>query len=296
MPKTLGMIHTVNYTLGDTGGVGLAAAQSYLIDLPGQLTGQLQRMVRAGGYFKCVGIDMSMRNIAGTVPIDAVNCAGVLKYYAPTVGRCNALKNAYKAVREGMKLQGINVHGNRHYDFRVPITDPATCINGAAFFNQATIDGTNVLTLDTSAASATDEVFTVYNANIQPSQTAVVAFGTGFGMPGAPGAPTDFVLNEGENYEGSLIHKAETELESIPFTLSYGMDTTTNTAEAVEMEWRPDPALYLAILTGQFVVEIISMGGPQSTYRIDLAVHVSGWKSVLGSNKKGRRHRKRRRK
>ena len=290
MPKSLGMIHTVNYELGDTGLIGIAAAQSYLIDLPGQLTQQLQRMVRAGSYFKVVGIDMSMRNIAGTLPVDPIVCAGVIQYYAPTVGRCNALRAAFKAVKAGMKLQGINVQGNRQYDFRVPMENPPNFINGADFLNQATIDGSNVLTLDASApGGATDQVFGVWNSNIQPTQTAGVNFSVGFGLPGMPGlANTDYVLNEGEFYEASLVHSASDIKEEIPFSLSFGMDSVTNTATAVTLEWRPDPALYLAILTGQLGIDIISMGGPQADYRIDLAVHVSGWKSVLGSGKKRR--------
>lgn len=287
MPKSLGQIHTVNYTIGETGGVGLAAGQQYLIDLPGQLTQQLQTMVRAGGYFKVVGIDMSMRNIAGAIPVDGVTCAGDLDYYAPTQGRCNALRMAYKAVRAAMKVQGINVKGNRSYDFRVAFTNPAavTCINGADFFNAATFDGTNMLTLDSSGALQ-DEVFQVYNSNLSPTLTGAPAFTTGFGLPGQAGiVATDFVLQEGEYYEASLTHAASATAERIPFSLAYGLDAGV-LAVADEMQWRPDPALYLAVLTGQFLLKILSMGGPQPNYRIDLAIHVAGWKSVLGSGKK----------
>ncbi len=186
---------------------------------------------------------------------------------------------------------GINVHGNRHYDCRFPLGLTTQYVNGAEFLNQATIDGTNMLTLDTTAASVTDEVFTVYNSNIQPDQTATVDFSAGFGLPGS-GTSTDFVLNEGEYYEGSLVHNAELEKESIPFLLSYGIDTTTNTTTAVDMEWRPDPALYLAVLTGQFEVTIKSSPLNLSDYVIDMAIHVSGWKSILGSGKKRRSSKK----
>lgn len=285
MAKSLGMIHSVNVseTVSNVG-------DKILIDLPGQLTNQLQRMVRAAQYFKVVGIDIGVTDIAG--PAATIMVEGTLNYYAPTRGRCNALKNAYEAVRRGMKLQGVNIHGNRQYDFRVPIGLTTNYVNGVTFLNQATIDGTNMLTLDASAASATDEVFTVYNANIQPSQTAVVNFNEGFGLPGAPGAPTDFVLNEGEYYEGSLIHAAELEKEQIPFQVSFGDDGTT--ASVTNFNWRPDPALYLAVLTGQFELEVNtimdSAGGNFAT--LEIAVHVSGWKSVLGSGKKRRRRSK----
>ncbi len=282
MPKSLGMIHSVNVT-ETVSNVG----DKILIDLPGQLTNQLQRMVRAGQYFKVVGIDIGLTDVAG--PASTIMVEGSLNYYAPTVGRCNALKNAYKAVMKGMKLQGINVRGNRQYDFRVPIGLTTNYVNGATYLNQATIDGTNMLVLDATAASATDEVFSVYNANIQPSQTAVVNFNEGFGLPGAPGAPTDFVLNEGEYYEGSLIPAAELEKEEIPFQVSFGDDGTTSSV--TNFNWRPDPALYLAVLTGQFELEVNTImdfaGGNFAT--LEVAVHVSGWKSIMGSHNGRRR-------
>ncbi len=249
-------------------------------------------MVRQGQYFKVVGIDMTCRDLVGTQGEVAVS--GVLNYYAPTEGRCNAYKNAYHAVRKGMQLQGINIRGNQHYDFRVPLGATTGFLNGANFLNQATIDGTNQLTLDTSAASATDEVFTVYNANIQPAQTAVVNFNEGFGLPGAAGTTTDFVLNEGEYHEGSRIPFAELDKEQIPFSISFGTDSTPGAATSSVMmfQWRPDPALYLAVLTGQFEIEIddINDSIPGTSVNLEIAVHVSGWKSIMGSkNKKSRR-------
>ena len=292
MAKSLGQIHTVNYELSAP---GVPAGEKFLIDLPGQLTNQLQTMVRMGNYFKVVGIDMSLRNIAGTAVLDPQTVSGTINYYAPTRGRCEAYKQAFRAVKKGMELQGINMRGNRHYDFRVPITLPSGTANGADFLNQATIDGTNTLTLDASAGSVTDEVFTVYNSNIQPEQTATVDFAAGYGLPGAPGTPTDFVLNEGEYYEGSLTRFASTDYESIPFQLSYGHDSGTNTATAFELEWRPDPALYLAVMTGQFVISIDSSSSSTSDLLIDLAVHVSGWKSIMGNPDKKRSSKRRRR-
>lgn len=280
MAKSLGMIHTVNYELGT--GVGLAPGQKYLVDLPGQLTNQLQRMVRAAQYFKVVGIDVSMRPIAGATTLEPLVCAGKINYYAPTRGRCEALKNAYKAVMAAMKVQGIRPRNNRQYDFRVPFSLTTLYVNGGEFLNQASIDGTNMLTLDESSPSATDGVFEVYNGTIQPTQTAAVAFSSGFGLPGqASVAPTDFVLNEGEYYEGSLVHSAELEKEFIPFLVSYGQNTATDTAIADDMEWRPDPALYLAILTGQLEFHLIDCE-TLADYILDVSVHVSGWKSVLG--------------
>ncbi len=281
MAKSLGQIHTVNMSqqVSNAGDVAI-------VDLPGILTNQLQHMVRQGQYFKVVGIDMTCADLVGAQGEVAV--AGVLRYYAPTKGRCQAYKNAYRAVRKGMELQGINIRGNRHYDFRVPMGVTSGYLNGADFLNRATIDGTNELTLDATAASVTDEVFQVYNNNIQPSQTAVVNFSDGFGLPGGAGTPTDFVLNEGEYYEGSTMPHAEVDKEEIPFAISFGQDGAQGLSSTMTMQWRPDPALYLAVLTGQFeiVIEDINDSVPGTFVQLEVAVHVAGWKSIMGSGKR----------
>ncbi len=290
MAKSLGQIHTVNVsqlvnTAGDT----------VLVDLPGILTNQLQHMVRQGQFFKVVGIDMTCQDLVGAQGEVAVS--GVMRYYAPTKGRCAAYKNAYRAVRQGMKLQGINVRGNRHYDFRVPMGATSGYVNGADFLNQATIDGTNQLTLDDTAASATDEVFTVYNQNIEPAQAAAPTFSTGFGIPGSAITGTDYVLNEGEYYEGSMVPFAEITKEEIPFSISFGQDAAQGISNVMTMQWRPDPALYLAVFTGQFevVIEDINDSVPATAITLEIAVHVAGWKSIMGSrSKSGRRRHKRR--
>jgi len=62
MAKSLGQIHTVNTVENFT-----AVNQKQNIDLPGQLTEQLNRMVRAGTFHKVVGIDMTV-NPVGVSP------------------------------------------------------------------------------------------------------------------------------------------------------------------------------------------------------------------------------------
>lgn len=286
MAKSLGQIHTANVAATVSN-----AGDKVLVDLPGILTNKLQTMVRQGQYFKVVGIDMTCQDLVGAAGEVAVS--GVINYYAPTRGRVAGYKNAYRAVRRAMKLQGINIRGNQHYDFRVPLGDTATYVNGGTFLNQATHDGTNQLTLDATAASATDQVFTVYNANIQPSQSAAVNFSEGFGFPGSTAAAQDYVLNEGEYHEGSRVPHAEVIKESIPFSISFGTDTVAGTSSVMTMQWRPDPALYLAVLTGQFEIFIddINDSIPGNFVTIEIAVHVAGWKSIMGSEKKRRSRR-----
>lgn len=285
----MGQIHTVNVsqlvnTTGDT----------VLVDLPGQLTNQLQHMVRQGQYFKCVGIDMTCQDLVGAQGEVAVS--GVIRYYAPTKGRCAAYKTAYRATRKAMELQGINIRGNRHYDFRVPIGATSGYVNGATFLNQVTFDGTNQLTLDASAGSVTDQVFTVYNSNVQPEQGGTaVDFSAGFGFPGATGgSATDFVLNEGKYWEGSSTPFAEVTKEEIPFSIAFGQDGAQGLSSTMTMQWRPDPALYLAVLTGQFeiVCEDINDSVPGTAITLEIAVHVAGWKSIMGSGNKRRSSKK----
>jgi hypothetical protein len=62
MAKSLGQIHTVNYSTPIT--YGSTTPQNLInIDLPGELTSQLQRQIRWGQYFKVVGIDMTLDTV-----------------------------------------------------------------------------------------------------------------------------------------------------------------------------------------------------------------------------------------
>ena len=287
MAKSLGQIHTANFD--HTIQVAeFVSGDKYLYDLSAALCSNLQTMVRQGNFFKCVGIDMTVEEQGGSGHGGTIS--GQLRYYAPTRGRCEAYKNAFHAVREGMRLQGINMRGNRNYDFRVPIDKLSDYKNESEFLNQATIDGTNGLSL-TGASSLTDDIFGVYNANIQPQQTATVAFNSGFGLPGNPGSATDFVVDgtEGEIFDASLTRQAQVALESIPFQLTYTPGSTNTT---FEFEWRPDPALYLAVMCGMFelVVEELNVSDNSVTaLNVHTAVHVSGWKSIMGNPDRKRR-------
>lgn len=286
MAKSLGQIHTANFIVPAVV-TNSPTTNAHLIDLSSELSNQLQTMVRQGNYFKVVGIDAKVSDLSGAVSSGVVS--GSIKYYAPTRGRCEAYKRAYRAVRKGMELQGINVRGNRNYDFRVPLGDFSRYTNSASFLNAATIDGTNELALS-GTSSGTDDIFGTYNANIQPAQTATVNFSEGFGLPGAAGTTTDFVLQEGEIFDPSMTRQATVATESIPFQLAYNSANT-----AYEMEWRPDPALYLAVMCGMFEITFDQVDDPAGAgLTVSFAIHVSGWKSIMGTPGKKRRGGRRR--
>ncbi len=284
MAKELGQIHTVNYTQAvGTGG----PFNAINVDLPGQLTEQLQTIIRAGTYHKVVGIDMSLDTVGTT---GGGQVTGRIRYYAPTKGRCEAFRGAFRAMKEQMKIQGVETRTNPMYDFRAPLNHLAH-LNGA-FPNQATLDGSNGLALYHSTNGGLS-IFDVHNQNVRPQYTGTNTdlYNEGFDtlLQTAAGTNTDFVLNDAIAFTGNR-DSASTEYEEIPFMLSWTPDTTDL---AIGFNWRPDPALYLAVLCGQMsvVVEEVNIDGGDPTVEVNLnvAVMVSGWKSIMGDPSKRKR-------
>lgn len=303
MAKELGMIHTVNNIVQVTS-PSLPSVKGS-VDISGELTRQLQRLVRNGNFFKVVGIDMTLDTI-GTQGGGQIS--GALRYYAPTRGRCAAYRAAFKAMATVMKNQGITMRENHMYDFRVPLTNLST-VNGAPFPNQATLDGSDGLVmcsvdsggdpLAPPVAQAGQDVTFIHNRGVQPQYTGAAGelFNPGFDtLQQTHATGTDFVLNDTVPYSGNE-DTAERQFEEIPFTLSWTPDSTDL---ATKWSWKPDPALYLAVLGGNFdvYVEELNVDGepPAPGLNINIAVHCSGWKSVMGDpDKRNGRSRGRRR-
>ncbi len=253
------------------------------IDLPGLLTEQLQTMVRCGTYHKVVGIDMTLTAV-GTVGGGQVT--GKILYYAPTRGRCEAFREAFKSMKEQMKIQGISMHDNAQYDFRVPINSASTTA-GNTFNNQATLDGNEGLALNHGTEGAS--IFGVHNRSVEPTNNSTPAgelFPSGFNtlIGGPDGSNVDFVLNDRALYTGNE-NTASLDYQEIPFSLSYTPDSTDLT---LTLEWRPDPALFVAVMCGQLqiFVEEINKDGGAGTLELNTSVMVSGWKSIMGDPKK----------
>lgn len=281
MAKSLGQIHTVNHTMSFAN-----AGAINNIDIPGELTNQLERVIRQGNYFKVVGIDMNL-STQGTVGGGQVT--GYLRYYAPTAGRCAAYRGAFKSMKKLMDIQGLNMNthgGNAEYDFRVSITDEN---GGIVLPNHATLDGVTGLALY-HQTDGNHSVFDVHNSTVLPRASVGATGGsTGFDTIINDGAgATDFILNN-QNL-GSYNHMtANVNWEYIPFTLTWTPDTTDLTTV---WQWRPDPALFLAVMTGQFqvYVEEVNLDGTAPGLELNMAFMVSGWKSIMGdpSKKKSR--------
>lgn len=289
--KELGQIHTINktfsfaailenstpFTVGD-------------IDAPADLTDQLQRMVRAGNFFKTVGIDISLG-------IDhdlnqASSCRGYIRYYAPTRGRCEAFRGAFKAMADAMKMQGISMRDNHMYDFKAPINE----FQMADFRNLATLDGSNGLAMNNTTNPGAG-IFQVHNTSVKPTYEGTTSdlYSEGFDTVLAAGAArTDFVLQESIAYTGNE-HTASLDYETIPFALAFGDSDESST---LSFQWRPDPALYLAVLCGQFQIVIEDLNAQSSVgleqLSLDVAVMISGWKSIMGNPDKKKKSSKKR--
>jgi len=301
MAKELGQIHTVNYTVG--GAVhALANDTFFLIDLPGQLTLQLQHMVRMMQSFKLVGIDLSISPVTNADPMTA-SASGLIKYYVPTKGRVQALQMAYKSVRRMMKLSGVKPENAINYDFRPPIANPATFLNGDEFFNQATVEDNGLATCLANGPGSSN-VFGIWNQGVQPRHALGInqwnpEEGFDIGLR-TNAASADWTLNEGVYLQATTVPTANEDFEFIPFDIAYtsasqSAITTDLEGVATPMEWRPDPALYLAILTGQLIVQIDTVTAFDAEdeivldeVEIDMAFHVAGWKSILSSDRKRR--------
>ncbi len=279
--KELGMIHTANYRCSVS-----TDSDKYLLDLPQVLSGQLERMVRQGNYFKVVGIDMTVSDIgAGD---NGGQVSGFLKYYAPTRGRCSAYRAAFEAMRTAMNLQGISMKDNAQYDFRTVLAPLSVYLNGADIKNVASLTGSDELVCTTELVGFPDncKIFDVHNLSVSPV-TAAASFSAGFNTMGVQNIPTDFVLNDDVLFTGNE-ESAHLYYEKIPFQLSY---TPGSTDISATLEWRPDPALYLAIMMGQFELEVdeLDLDGAATGLHIDIAIMVSGWKSIMGNPDKKKR-------
>ena len=283
--KELGMLHSVNFSQSITNG----STEIFNHDLSGQLTEQLQRMVRQGQYFKVAGIDIGMTVGASSPTSDlAATVSGKLRYYAPTRGRCEAYRDAFKTMAEAMKGQGISMRDNKFYDFRVPLRDSSSYVNAIPFANGATFNGADELAMNKAAPNG---VFQVHNESVQPIQTSAT-FSDGFGVYGSAG--NSWVLNPNQQgYQGNHMI-ADDEFEEIPFQLSYDSVSSQANSSTLSWQWRPDPALYLAILAGQFEFQIedCTVEGTGGVVALEVTYSIAGWKSIMGNPDKKRRSRR----
>ncbi len=276
MAKSLGQIHNVNFRAGTINNIN----EKYNLDLAGELTNQLQRMVRAGTFHKVVGIDMTLEPVG--LSTHGASIAGRIRYYTPTRGRCEAFRGAFRSAAELMKSQGVNMRDNKMYDFRAPLNNEAT-LN--TFVNRATLDGTNGLALNHGTVSGAS-IFGVHNEGVQPvsSTAAGDVFTSGFDtiLQGAGG--TDFVLNDQLPFTGNPL-EASTQYEEIPFTVAYVPGGGSQSGQTVKFEFRPDPALYIAVMCGQMqiVIDELDVVGTPAGYDIEVSVQVAGWKSIMGA-------------
>ncbi len=287
MAKSLGKIHTVNWDAKEF----TSSGQRYLCDASQELTQQLGHMIRNSNSYKLVGLDLTASQFGDT---GTASISGSIRYFSPTKGRCDAYRDAYEAIRKGMHLNGVNIRQNKQYDFRVALSDLTNYLNGADFVNIASIrgggdpgnNGQLVLSAEDITGNS-QSVFATYNLDRQPvaDPSATPTFSAGYNILSPSGNISDFVDNEGFFWDG-MKDEAHDEWEEIPFQLAW---TPTSDDTAFTLQWRPDPALYVSLMLGQFeiVVDEIDSGG--DPVRISVAAHFAGWSSMVSKRTNGRR-------
>ncbi|MBA7550300.1 hypothetical protein ES705_42811 [subsurface metagenome] len=294
MPKSLGQIHTTSFNYEGTSAQTTDNA-CFLADCSAALSSQFNRNIRMMQSYKWVGADLVVQlpeniNIVGGESTE-VSVKGRMRYFAPTKGRCNALRAAYQQFRETARQQGVNPSNNKLFDFRVlpralSNYDMNTFgTNDHPIYNLTTLDGINPLTM-VGGVNAPVECFPTYNSGVAPEDTTVTSADFTSGLRTQVGTlttQTDFTLNEGLIQSGnSLI--ADTEFEEIPFVLTFdGVDKRT-----ASLQWRPDPALYVSVLGGfvEIVLDEIKADGATGAgaiegFEMDIALHWAGWKSIV---------------
>lgn len=290
MPKSLGQIHTTKFNF-ETPFNSIGESDAFLCDNSSKLSTQFNRNIRMMQSYKWVGADLVLQlpesvNIGGDEST-RVQVKGRMRYFAPTKGRCQALRDAYNQFRTMAKNQGVNPAMNRLFDFRVlPRPEVEYPINTANLAenlkNLTTLDGSNALCMTDGATGVS--VFDAYNAGVNPEDSLPTSgdFAQGLDV-WYNGTQTDFILNEGLIQSGNP-NKADTDFEEIPFVLTYdSVDLNSNS-----LQWRPDPALYVSVLGGfvEIVLDEITATGASGGFVIngvemDIAMHWAGWKSIV---------------
>lgn len=286
MPKSLGQIHTVdfNYEFAPT---LTGVSNAFLCDASAELSKQFNRNIRMMQIYKLVGADLVLQlpDQASVEDTDRVICKGRMRYFQPTLGRCQALRDSFEQFKAMAKAQGVNPSNNKLFDFRV-IPRPmdqyphnANPLNGYEIFNTSTLNGVDPLVMTGGATGVS--VYDSYNEGVSPKDATVTSDDFTSGLDQwQVGTQTDFVLNEGTIQTGNF-RIADTQMEEIPFELAF--DITAR--RVATLQWRPDPALFLGILGG-FVEIVIDEakaegGDPFSACELDISLHFAGWKSII---------------
>lgn len=289
-----GMIHTVSYNWSEVEQGAYA-----VFDLSKQLTQKLQKMVRQGSIFKIVGIDINtLVDASGTRNESGVS--GVMRYFTPTKGRCDAWRSVFLATQKWRKAQGVPP--NYNYDFRLGFdagTVGASKVDfGAEISNQAWLeyyadDSTEaspqgLFLINSLSADSQQSIFDVHNLGIEMNDGASApSFGQGW-TPYSPFQSADekidmdFVKNE----EALLVTNPNgpeyASLSADYFSFGvYATQDDDNGHATVPFMWRPVSNEYLPSMCGLFEMQVTDTIQEDDIQTLIVTFYVAGWSSIL---------------
>lgn len=267
-------------------------ANCELFDISAELSKQLQRTVKMGSIFKVTKMSMTIDD-GENHPINpdpsVAQIKGRIRFFQPTYGRIQAIKQARKTLVSHMTSEGIDYRKNKFWDFRFTPRAYSNYRN-LDIHNIATLNGNDALALVQNGGQGT-EIFTSYNSSVQPSEQVTSAdFSTGLEtrLDNSAGS-TDFVLHEGTIHEGNW-RLAYTGFEEMSIELLWDVQAGVYT-----WEYDPSPQQYLSILAGlvEFVIDEEYVAPSPNNLEFHWNIECSGWKSIYSPRKRKSRGRKR---
>lgn len=298
-----GMVHTCSYDWS-----GVSQGSFGLFDFSRTLTETLQQMVRQGNIFKLVGLDIAVLPDDGDEGEGGV--AGVMRFFQPTLGRCQAWRSAFFATQKWRKIQGVP--HNYNYDFRLGFDSAPEAAEKGEFGyptpNQAWLEyyasddseesPQGLYLINSAAANSNQSIFDVHNLGIDINDGEEnPSFGQGW-TPYSPYQSTDekidmdFVKHETPllvmNPAGKAKY-AQVRPEEIGFQVSWSADGGSAIGggkSTAAFQWRPVANEYLPVMCGLMEAQITDTVQTDADQTLILTFYISGWKPLVRSRRR----------
>lgn len=284
-----------NYTLSNhSDGHGTGA--KLLLDITASLSELYGKQIRQGSIVKINSIRVGVANPNTSVQDESLSAAGTLQYFHPTGNRKKAWKNAFDAVLQQRKQNGIKTRG---YDFRVGFYGTS---GWDTVINQAWIRSEDDVLVLGASSDDQNSVFEVYNDSLidasYPVNSDLNGFGTPYDTPGLTQGDLDFEANEATFYQ---LGKASYVTSDLTFQAAAGGIYDAGVFQSggdMAPAWTntdviDGPIWVMCGLMGLDVSTTIPDDTTNQTQDtlVTICIDVESWKPILPRRKKGRKSR-----